>query len=34
MRVRELYEMWRSLVELGLDEIRLGVGMVRDARRK
>jgi len=34
MKVRELYEMWRSLVEVGLDEIRLGVGMVRDAGKK
>jgi hypothetical protein len=34
MSIRELYRLWRDTVELGLGEIRLGLEMIRDAKRK
>ena len=34
MSLKEAFEMWKGLVELGLGEMRLGFGMIADSRKK
>jgi hypothetical protein len=34
MRLSEAFRMWKNLVKLGLDEMRLGFGMIADAKRE
>jgi hypothetical protein len=34
MRVKDIYRLWRDTVELGLNEIRLGLEMIRNAKEK
>jgi len=34
MRIREMYKLWRSIVDVGLGEIRLGLEMIEDAKKK
>jgi hypothetical protein len=33
MRLTEAFRMWKNLVKLGLDEMRLGFGMIADSKR-